>query len=171
MLYFITENYIKLKTPITRNVDVNEVTPFIQSVSNRRIQPILGSHFYNDLLLKYNAQSLDADETTLVELLQPCIAWYAAAESVLALSYQLKNKGIQKQSGDFSESVAKDEILLIYDHYQSDAAFYEQRIRVFLKENGDNYAEYISTDNTDSDMKPDKNIETNTGYTNNIIII
>jgi predicted ATP-binding protein involved in virulence len=171
MLYFITENYIKLKTPITRNVDVNEVTPFIQSVSNRRIQPILGSHFYNDLLLKYNAQSLDADETTLVELLQPCIAWYGAAEAVLALSYQLKNKGLQKQNGDFSESVSKDEILLIYDHYQSDAAFYEQRIRVFLKENGDNYAEYISTDNTDSDMKPDKNIQTNTGYTNNIIII
>ena len=170
MLYFITENYIKLKTPITRNVDVNEVTPFIQSVANRRIQPILGSHFYNDLLTKYNAQTLTAAETTLVELLQPCIAWYGAAEAVLSLTYQLKNKGIQKQNGDFSESVAKDEILLMYDHYQSDAAFYEQRIRILLKENGDDYAEYISTDNTDSDMKPDNRKQTNTGYTNNIIV-
>ena len=171
MIYFITENYIKLKTPITRNVDVNEVTPFVKSCSDRRVQPILGSHFYNDLLTKYNAQTLSADETTLVELIQPCLAWYSSAEAVLSLTYQLKNKGIQKQNGDFSESVAKDEILLMYDHYQSDAAFYEQRLRVYLKENKDLYVEYTSTDNNDSDMKPDKRTETGTGYTNNIIII
>ena len=171
MIYFITENYIKIKTPITRNVDVNEVTPFVESVANRRIQPICGSHFYNDLLTKYNAQTLNANETTLVELIRPCVAWYAAAEACLSLSYQLKNKGIQKQNGDFSEAVSKDEILLMYDHYQSDAAFYEQRIRQYLKDNGDLFTEYTSTDNTDSDMKPDKRTETGTGYTNQITII
>ena len=58
-----------------------------------------------------------------------------------------------------------------HDHYQSDAAFYEQRLRVYLKENKDLFAEYTSTDNNDSDMKPDKRTETGTGYTNNIIII
>ena len=89
----------------------------------------------------------------------------------MALSYQLKNKGIQKQNGDFSESVVKDEILLIYDHYQSEAAFYEQRIRIYLKEYKDLFSAYTSTLNTDSDMKPDKNTQTNTGYTNNIIVI
>ena len=81
----------------------------------------------------------------------------------------MKNKGIQKQNGDFSESVAKDEILLMYDHYAQKAAFYEQRIRQYLKDNGDLFTEYTSTDNTDSDMKPDKNVNTDTGYTNMIL--
>jgi len=171
MIYFITENYIKTQTPVTRNVDVNEITPFVKTCSDRRIQPILGSYFYNDLLTKYNAQTLSADETTLVQKIQPCVAWYSAAEAVMALSYQLKNKGIQKQNGDFSESVGKDEILLMYDHYQSEAAFYEQRIRIYLKEYKDLFSAYTSTLNTDSDMKPDKNTQTNTGYTNNIIVI
>ena len=169
MVYFITENYIKVQTPITRNVDVNEVTPFVKGCSDQRIQPICGTHFYDDLLTKYNAQTLDANETILVGKIQPCVAWYSAAEAVLSLSYQLKNKGIQKQNGDFSESVAKDEILLMYDHYAQKAAFYEQRIRQYLKDNGDLFTEYTSTDNTDSDMKPDKNVNTDTGYTNMIM--
>jgi len=171
MIYFVTENYIKIQTPITRNVDVNEVTPFVKGCSDQRVQPLLGSYFYNDLLTKYNAQTLDANETILVGKIQPCIAWYSAAEAVISLSYQLKNKGIQKQNGDFSESVGKDEIMLMYDHYAQKAAFYEQRIRIYLKDNGKLFSAYTSTDNTDSDMKPDKNTETNTGYTNNVIII
>lgn len=171
MIYFITENYIKVQTPITRNVDVNEVTPFVKGCSDQRIQPILGTYFYNDLLTKYNAQTLSADETTLVEKIQPCIAWYSASEAVLALSYQLKNKGIQKQNGDFSESVGKDEVLLMYDHYAQKAAFYEQRIRIYLKDNSDLFANYTSTLNVDSDMRPDKNTQQNTGYTNNIMIL
>ncbi len=56
MLYFITENYLKTNTPITANVDVTDVTPYIATQSALRIQPILGTTFYNHLLTAYNAQ-------------------------------------------------------------------------------------------------------------------
>jgi hypothetical protein len=59
MLYFITETYLKNNTPITANVDVNNVTPYLATQAALRIQPILGTTFYNDLLTKYNAQTLD----------------------------------------------------------------------------------------------------------------
>jgi len=168
--YFVTETYLKVKTPITQNVDVNEITPFISTNSDMRIQPILGTYFYDDILTKYNAQTLSADETTLVEKIQPCIAWYAASDAVFALTYQLKNKGLQKQNGDFSESVTPDEVTLGMDHYQQKAAFYEMRMRRWLVKNKALFANFTSSSNTDSDMKPDTT-ETNTGYTNNILII
>lgn len=170
MIYFVTEAYIKSKTPITQNVDVNEITPFISTVSDMRIQPILGTYFYNDILTKYNNQTLSADETTLVGKIQPCIAWYAAADAVFALTYQLKNKGLQKQSGDYSESVTREEVGDGIEFYQSKAAFYEQRLRVWLKANKDLFTNFTSTNNTDSDMKPNTDAD-NSGYHNFMTVI
>lgn len=169
MIYFITETYLKTKTPITANVDVNEITPFIATNSDMRIQPILGTLFYDDLLTKYNAQTLSADEVNLVEKIQPVIAWYSAVDAVISLTYQLKNKGLQKQTGDFSQAVDKSEVSFMSDHYQQKAGFYENRLRTWLRENKDLFSIYTSTDNNDSDMKPDK--QENTGYNNNIIVI
>ena len=50
MIYFITETYLKTNTPITANVDVTDVTPYVKTQSDLRIQPILGTYFYNYLL-------------------------------------------------------------------------------------------------------------------------
>ena len=45
MLYFITETYLKNNTPITANVDVNNVTPYLATQAQLRIMPILGTTF------------------------------------------------------------------------------------------------------------------------------
>ena len=96
MIYFVTESYLKTNTPITKNVDVTDVAPYIRPASDMRLQAILGSYFYTYLLAKYNAQTLTNDEETLVEKIKPCVAWRAAEQAVFGLSYQLKNKGIQQ---------------------------------------------------------------------------
>ena len=97
MNYFITETYLKTNTPITANVDVTDVTPYIATQAQLRVMPILGTLFYNYLLAAYNAQSLNTDETTLVGFIQPVIAWRSAEDAVFGLTYQLKNKGLQTQ--------------------------------------------------------------------------
>ena len=74
MNYFITETYLKTNTPITANVDVTDVTPYIATQAQLRVMPILGTTFYNYLLTKYNAQTLTNDEEALVAYIQPVIA-------------------------------------------------------------------------------------------------
>ena len=103
MDYFITEDYLKSNTPITQNVDAKDIVPFIAPASEMFVQPILGTYFYNHMLDGYNAQSLNADEFALYKLLQPIVAWRAAADAVYALTYQLKNKGLATQDGENSE--------------------------------------------------------------------
>lgn len=85
--------------------------------------PILGTTFYNDLLTKYNAQTLDPDEEDLVAFIQPIIAWRAAEDAVFGLSLQLKNKGLQNQFGDNSSSVDRGTIAFSMEHYAQKAAF------------------------------------------------
>ena len=85
MNYFITETYLKTNTPITANVDVTDVTPYIATQAQLRVMPILGTTFYNYLLTKYNAQTLTNVEEALVAYIQPVIAW-RSAERMLCLA-------------------------------------------------------------------------------------
>ena len=110
MLYFITETYLKTNTPITANVDVTDVTPYIATQAQLRAQPILGTVFYKHLLDAYNLQTLTNDEQTLVEFIQPVVAWRSAEDAIFGLTYQLKNKGLQTQFGDNSGSVSRNEV-------------------------------------------------------------
>ena len=174
MIYFVTETYLKTNTPITANVDVNDITPYVKTQSDLRIQPILGTYFYNYLLAEYNAQTLNPDEELLVAKIQPCIAWYSAVDAVFGLSYQLKNKGLQQQSGDFSSSVSRSEVSFGMEHFEQKAAFYETRLREWLREQvratPNIFPEFVSSLNTDSDMRPLRDQDQN-GYNIGILII
>jgi hypothetical protein len=156
MIYFITENWLKTNTPVTANIDAVKIFPFVQSQADMRIQPLLGTYFYKDLLTKYNAQTLNANEQLLVEKIQPAIAWRAVEDCVLSISYALKNKGIQQQSGDYSQPVTFQEIAYIQNVYSQKAVFYENRVISWLRENKDLYPNFTSSLNTDSDIKPIK---------------
>jgi len=154
MLYFITETYLKVNTPITANVDVTDVTPYIATQAALRIQPILGTTFYNHMLTVYNAQTLNPNEILLVEFIQPVIAWRSAEDAVFGLTYQLKNKGLQTQSGDYSASVSRNEVAFGMEHYAQKASFFEQRLIRWLLTNRALFPIFISTTNLDTDLRP-----------------
>ena len=166
MIYFVTEAYLKQKTPITQNVSATDVMPFIEPSASSWMQSILGTYFFNDLLTKYNAQTLNGDETILVEKIKPAIAWRATVDCVLGLTYQLKNKGLQKQNGDNSESVDQTETTFVMRHYEQKAEFFEMITRKYLKLNKDLFPEFTSNLNRDSELAPqhDDNFNSDTMF-------
>lgn len=154
MLYFITENYLKTNTPITANVDVTDVTPYIATQAQLRVMPILGTTFFNYMLQVYNDQTATNDEETLIKFIQPIIAWRSAEDAVFGLTYQLKNKGLQTQNGDFSSSVSQREVAFGMEHYAQKAAFFEERLIKYLIKNKKLFPEFISEENRDTDLRP-----------------
>ena len=166
MIYFVTEAYLKQKTPITQNVSATDVMPFIEPSASSWMQSILGTYFFNDLLTKYNAQTLNGDETILVEKIKPANAWRATVDCVLGLTYQLKNKGLQKQNGDNSESVDQTETTFVMRHYEQKAEFFEMITRKYLKLNKDLFPEFTSNLNRDSELAPqnDDNFNSDTMF-------
>jgi hypothetical protein len=171
MIYFITESWLEKNTPITANVDVTDVTPWIQVNAENWVRKIIGTYFFNDLLTKYNAQTLSADEMVLVDLMKPAIAWRAASDAVFGLSYQLKNKGLQQQSGDYSSEAELNEVQFAMQHYADKAGIYEGAIYDYLKvkTNADLFANYISVLNTDSSAK--KRSDNGNNYNKSIMVI
>ena len=165
MIYFVTENSLKTKIPLTANIDMVKVLPYVESQADMRIQPILGTYFYNYLLGKYNAQTLTPDETTLVKKIQYAIGWRAVEDCILGISFELKNKGIQQQSGDYSSPTTLAEANYIEGRMAKKAEFYEERLIKWLQANYSLFPQFTDSQN-DSDMKPIKS--TDTGYNESI---
>ena len=155
-VYFVTERFLKLNGMITSNVDVTDFTPLVQYAAKAFVKKQIGSYFFEDLLTKYNNQTLSSDETTMVEKMQWAISWRATSEAVLSLSYQLKNKGIQKQSDDNSESVEMKEIAFVYDNYIEKAGYFEKEMKDYLIANKLLFPNYLSELNKDSIIKNDE---------------
>jgi len=155
MIYFVTETFLKKNGIITANVDATDFTPLVQYSAKAFVKRQIGSYFFDDLLAKYNAQSLNVEETALVERIQYAIAWRVCANAAITLTYQLKNKGIQKQNDENAESVELKEATFIYDHYIQQAGFFEKEMRDFLVANKTDYPNFTSALNKDSIIKHD----------------
>lgn len=153
MIYFCTESFIKKNGIITQNVDVKDFTPLIQYSAKAFVKKQIGSLFFDDLLAKYNAQTLSSDEILIVEKMQYAIAWRACANAVITLTYQLKNKGLQTQNDENSESVELNEVTFVYDHYIQQASYFEKELKNFLMANKSLYPVFESKENRDSEWK------------------
>jgi len=82
------------------------------------------------------------------------VAWRSAEDAVFGLTYQLKNKGLQLQNGDFSSSVSQREVAFGMEHYAQKAAFFEERLIKYLIKNKKLFPEFISEENKDTDLRP-----------------
>lgn len=158
MIPFVTENWLKKNTPITDNISADVLVPWLTTSSQNWVKDAIGTYFYNDLLTKYNNQTLSADEEVLVAMFKPAIAWRAASDASIALTFQLKNKGVQTQSGDYSAAAELSEVQFIAGFYADKAAVYERDIYDYLGEtdNANLFPNFTSTSNNDSRIKKDK---------------
>ena len=165
MIYFVTETFLKEKTHITQNVDAKDLAPFIALSVKTYVQPILGYNFTEDLLTKYNAGTLSAEEEELVEFIQYVTAFYAAYDAIPNLSFRVSNKGLQSQSGDYSASEGIAAVEYIRNNVLKFAKVYEGNMRAFLDLNKADYPLYLDKVNKEIEA-PDqeKNFRTDTTW-------
>ncbi len=152
-IWFCTEQFLKNNGVITPNVDAGKITPLVQFASKSYVKPLIGSFFFQDLLDKYNLQTLSVDEETLVAKMQYAICFRACAQAVITLSLVITNKGIQKQSDDNATFADLSEVKYMYENYIHQAKLYEDEMTQYLKDNKALYPVFLSNDNKDSIIK------------------
>lgn len=151
MTYFVTPEWMKNNTTINQNVDVNDVVPLIKTSAQFKVKGYIGSYFFKDLLIKFNNQTLNGPEEILVEeYIKPAIAWRAASEAVVNLTYQIKNKGVQTQSGEYSTSPEYKAVMFLVHHNTDKADYYDQQLIDFLTKHKEEYPEFMSKLNDDT---------------------
>jgi len=151
---FISESYLKKNTPIGDLVQWSELEPSAQLAQDSFIQDILGTNFYIHLQNAGINGSLTSDENELITYIRPALAYRVVDQAITFVNYQIKNKGIQSQSGDYSQPVSLEEFKYLRHELRNRAEFYSKRLSTWLCDNKDLFPQYTSNNTTD--MKPSK---------------
>lgn len=154
LILFTSEAYIKAYTPIGDNVDWSEIKSSAELTQDSYIQDILGTNFYNYIQTKYAAQTLTTDEQTLMNYIKPALAYRIAEQSLPWISYQVKNKGVMQQRGDYADATDLTGIKYLRNELSNRAEFYATRLTNYLGEFGSLFPDYITNNSTDMPPNP-----------------
>ena len=136
---------------------MTDIVRNIEPASQMHSQPILGSDLYDDLLVKFSAQTLSTIETELVLLIKPMEAYRSAEMAIPFINFQVKNKGIQTQNGNNSNEVDTGVMSYLRKELINRAEFYTERLQTFLCKNSSSFPLYVNPTD-DSNMKPNQEI-------------
>lgn len=135
---FITENTLIENSIINENVSYSMIRPTIVKVQEMRIQPILGSALYNEIVtqVKTTPQVISAQNVTLLQdHIQPAIIQWLYYELPSVLSFRFVNRGMVRQTSDNTTPMSIEEIVKLTDKALNDAEWYSERITRHLMEN------------------------------------
>lgn len=152
MRLFVSETYLKTITPAAGNIDVADLLPHVTESQNRVVQEILGSKFYDELIDE--AHTLTDNETALLIVIRPYLAWQIIYDALPFLHYKIKPKGLIKIQGESNSSSDLDELKYIRSELKNKAEQYGQRLQDYLYKNKNLFPSYK---NYDCPLAPNKN--------------
>lgn len=143
--YFISETYLKDNTPLTQNVDVQDIYPFVKTAQDTYIKDKLGTALYDELITATIAQTYSASQLELLKLVRQALAWYACYDSLPFVAIKLRNKGVIKTAGDFATNADQSESKYLRQECRAKADYYLNRIEDYLCDNSSLFPNYLSS--------------------------
>lgn len=133
MILFLDETYIKENTPTTFNVDAKDLYVHSVDAQNINFTDLLGSEFIADLLTKFDAGTLNTDETELVEIyIKPALVWRTLHLAIPFINFNLNNKGFTNYNDENSTNATYNEIQYLRNIVGDRAAWREGLLKKYL---------------------------------------
>ena len=146
---FVSEAWLKKNTAISANLDVTELLPFITEAQDQFVQDITGTTLYEALKVAVIAGTLSSDQTALMNLIRPALAWYAVYKALPFLNWKIKQKSVLRGTGEGVNAAELNELKYLRDETKTNAEFHGQRVVDYLRRNVNLFPEYRSPGNTD----------------------
>ena len=106
----ISEELLKRYSPISTNVGVEKVFPYVLLAQDFYVRPILGDALLNDLQIGINNGQLDDNQKALVIKIAPMLANYTTYLAIRSLAYSVTEKGLTKENSENSSSLDRTEL-------------------------------------------------------------
>lgn len=106
----ISEELLKLYSPLSKNISVDKVYPYLHLAQPYFVEPIIGMALMNEL-----QQQIDEDEITdvnkaLLIKIAPVLANYATYLAMRSLTYSITEKGITRENSENSSTIDRNEL-------------------------------------------------------------
>jgi len=106
----ISEELLKLYSPISKNVSVDKVIPFVYLAQNYYIAPVLGDALLEELQNQIDEDELTEENKALIIKIAPALANYSTFLALRSLTYTVSEKGVVLEASENSRSINKDEL-------------------------------------------------------------
>lgn len=106
----ISEELLKLYSPLSKNVDVDKIYPYLHLAQPYYVEPILGDALLTELQQQVEMNELTPENKALVLKVAPVLAYYATYLAMRSLTYSITEKGITKETSENSSSIDRVEL-------------------------------------------------------------
>ena len=106
----ISEELLKLYSPISKNVGVDRIFPFIHLAQPYYIQPILGKPLMEELQEQIDTDTLTTENKALILKIAMPLAMWTTYLAVRGLGYSFTQKGVTKEASENSQSLNEKEM-------------------------------------------------------------
>lgn len=143
---FISETWLKDNTPISGNIDAKELLPFRIEAQQKYVPQLTGTKLYETLCDAINSETVSSDQTELLTLIRPALAYYIAADALPFIHWKIKQKAVVSGSENMQTATLK-EVVYLRTELLDKAEFASQRVIDFLKKRSDDFPDYNDVDN------------------------
>lgn len=135
----ISEEMLKLYSPLSKDISVDKIYPFVGLAQSYFILPILGKPLLQKLQYEIETDSLtDDDKALIVKIAQP-LSFYSCYLGLRSLSYTISEKGITKLHSENSETITEKELGEFMLSLKNQAEMAQQLLIDYLCDCSDNY--------------------------------
>jgi hypothetical protein len=163
---WINNSFLKSVTPLSNNIDVNEISSHIETAQLINIREILGKLLYDDLNTKILANTLDSQETELYDILKYAIAYRASEIAIPFLSIKLRSKGAVRLQDETAQPASLEELKYLRHELKNKAEYFEQRSKDFLYQYSPDFPLWLSYSAGQQQIYPN----TDTSYDSDIYL-
>lgn len=152
---FISEDYLKSSSAISKNIDMEEILPHMKTAQDINIHGKLGTDLYNHLQDGVANSTLSSDDTALIDdYIAPALVHWALFEAMPFLGFKIMNKSIVQKSSDNASPANTSDIKYLREIVRNTAEHYTDRLIDYLEHNQSTHPEYNT--NTGSDLNPSR---------------
>jgi hypothetical protein len=146
---------------IENNIDPAILVPAIRIAQDQWIQGVLGTPMLVYLQDGITNSTLTSNDTFLLQVyLEPSMVWYTTYEFTFFNAFKLKNKGLEKMSGENSQAASLSELESFQNHCKERAEFYAQRLLRYMEAYPQYYPAFNQGSVNIADLPPNRR----TGY-------
>lgn len=161
----ISEELLKLYTPLSKNVDVDKVYPYLHLAQPYYLEPILGDALISELKTQVESGEISEENKALILKCAPVIGYWATYLAMRSLAYSVTEKGVTLEKSENSQPISEKELGEYILSIKQQAEMYTELLVKYLcrcqltyplwrADEGCNCEKYVPTDGkSEQDLK------------------
>lgn len=106
----ISEELLKLYSPLSKNVDVDKIYPYLHLAQPYFVEPILGDALLTELQQQIDNDELTPENKALIIKIAPVLAYYATYLAMRSLTYSITEKGLTLEHSENSQTIDRNSL-------------------------------------------------------------